>query len=254
MIEPLIIGNWKLNGNQLILQKFIKTLNKELKDIKNCQIAIAPPMLYLAQAKQLISNHKIKLCAQNVDIHLHGAFTGETSAQMLKDIGVEYVIIGHSERRIHHRENDQYISKKYAIAKLFNLMPIICIGETEKEHNQGKTEEICKYQIDAILDSQGIIAFENSIIAYEPIWAIGTNHSADPKQVQDIHEFIRYYLAKKSKVISEQVIIQYGGSVNEKNANLLLDQQDINGLLIGTHSLNEKKFMQIIKAAIAKNI
>ncbi|PPI88030.1 triose-phosphate isomerase [Candidatus Pantoea edessiphila] len=246
MKYPLIIGNWKLNGNSSMIYNFINELNQKMLNINRCKISIAPPTIYLDRVKKMTSS-KIKVCAQNVDINISGAFTGETSIEMLKETGVEYVIVGHSERRIYHKEDYDYIAKKYSIIKLFNLIPVLCIGENARENATGKTEEICKLQIDTILKNQGIKAFRNAVIAYEPIWAIGTGQSATPLKIQTTHEFIRSYLAKKDKEIADQLIIQYGGSINIENAIKIINQPDVDGLLIGTASLNATVFSRIIQ-------
>ncbi|MXP51455.1 triose-phosphate isomerase [Pantoea sp. SoEX] len=251
MRNTLIIGNWKLYGNDLIIQNLINELNKTLAEISKCLVAIAPPLLFIDRIKKNIANN-IKICAQNVDIHISGAFTGDISIKMLKQIGVQYVIIGHSERRIYHKENNDYISKKYALVKSFNLIPVLCIGETELENAQGKTREVCESQIKCILDNQGIEAFKNSVIAYEPVWAIGTGRSATPLQVQHIHKCIRNYLAEQDETIAKTVTIQYGGSVNEKNAFEMINQPDIDGLLIGKSSLNATIFTKIVRIAEMK--
>ncbi|MGP1931899.1 MAG: triose-phosphate isomerase, partial [Arsenophonus sp. ET-DL12-MAG3] len=143
----LVIGNWKLNGNTEIVKKLIKNLRNKLNNITNCNIAIAPPIIYLMQAKQDLIGSNISLCAQNVDINLSGAFTGDISAKMLKDIGVKYIIIGHSERRIYHQESDEYIAKKFSILKSQGLIPVLCIGEYEEENDDTKTKKVCAHQI-----------------------------------------------------------------------------------------------------------
>ncbi|HHJ2609659.1 TPA: triose-phosphate isomerase, partial [Escherichia coli] len=193
----------------------------------------------------------IMLGAQNVDLNLSGAFTGETSAAMLKDIGAQYIIIGHSERRTYHKESDELIAKKFAVLKEQGLTPVLCIGETEAENEAGKTEEVCARQIDAVLKTQGAAAFEGAVIAYEPVWAIGTGKSATPAQAQAVHKFIRDHIAKVDANIAEQVIIQYGGSVNASNAAELFAQPDIDGALVGGASLKADAFAVIVKAAEA---
>ncbi|CUX96234.1 Triosephosphate isomerase [Candidatus Gullanella endobia] len=246
---PLVIGNWKLNGNKRIVSDLITIMRNELRSIVNCNVAIAPPMIYLALAKSYLEGSQIALGAQNVDIHLSGAYTGEISAEMLKDIGAKYIIIGHSERRTYHKESDEFIVKKFAILKTVDLIPVLCIGENEAENKSGQTEAICAFQIDAILDNLGIKAFENTVIAYEPIWAIGTGKSAEPEQVQKVHKFIRSHIAKYNSAISKQIIIQYGGSVNITNVAEFLVQADIDGVLVGGASLKAEVFAEIVKIA-----
>lgn len=255
MRDPLIMGNWKLNGSKYMVIELIKDLCKELFSIKGCRVAIAPPTIYLYLAKNAISVSQIALGAQNVDVNPSGAFTGETSANMLKDIGAKYIIIGHSERRTYHKESDEFIAKKFSVLKDVGLVPILCIGETEFEKETGKTEEVCARQINAVLETQGAAAFKNTVIAYEPVWAIGTGKSATPAQAQEVHKFIRSHIAKKDAVIAEQLIIQYGGSVTDKTAVKLFTQPDIDGALVGGASLKADVFSMIVKAACAaKNV
>ncbi len=251
MRHPLVMGNWKLNGSKQLTADLIKDLNSTLSDISGCSVAIAPPDLYIAQALAATEGSQISVGAQNIDTHLSGAFTGETSAEMLKDLGANYIIIGHSERRTYHHESDELIAEKFALLKQVGLTPVLCIGETEDENAAGKTEEVCARQIDAVLVSQGVEAFKNSVIAYEPVWAIGTGKSATPAQAQAVHKFIRQHIAKQSPEIAEQIIIQYGGSVNDKNAAELFSQPDIDGALVGGASLKAEAFSVIIKAAAA---
>ncbi|WGO83518.1 triose-phosphate isomerase [Arsenophonus apicola] len=251
MRHPLVMGNWKLNGSTKMVKELIENLRNELNSVTGCDVAIAPPALYLAQAQQALAGSKIVLGAQDVDVNLSGAFTGDTSAEMLKDIGAKYIIIGHSERRTYHQESDEYIARKFAVLKSQGLIPVLCIGESEEENSAGKTEQVCARQIDAVLNSLGAGAFENSVIAYEPIWAIGTGKSATPAQAQAVHKFIRDHIAKQDRAIAEQVIIQYGGSVNANNAAELFSQPDIDGALVGGASLKADAFAAIVNAAAA---
>lgn len=251
MRHPFVMGNWKLNGSRHMVNELVTGLRKELAGVADCTVAIAPPEVYITEAEKLAAGSHILLGAQNVDLHLSGAFTGETSAQMLKDVGVKYVILGHSERRTYHKESDELIAQKFAIVKEQGLTPVLCIGETEAENEAGKTQEVCARQIDAVLKTHGIAAFEGAVIAYEPVWAIGTGKSATPAQAQAVHKFIRGHLAKADAKVAEQVIIQYGGSVNAANAAELFSQPDIDGALVGGASLKADAFAQIVKAAEA---
>lgn len=251
MRHPLVMGNWKLNGSKQLTADLIEGLRTALADVKGCDVAIAPPDLYIAQALAAAKGSKINVGAQNIDTHLSGAFTGETSAEMLKDLGANYIIIGHSERRTYHHESDALIAEKFAVLKQLGLTPVLCIGETEAENEAGKTEEVCARQIDAVLTTQGVEAFNNAVIAYEPVWAIGTGKSATPAQAQAVHKFIRQHIAKQSAAVAEQLIIQYGGSVNDKNAAELFGQPDIDGALVGGASLKADAFSVIVKAAAA---
>lgn len=249
MRKPLVMGNWKLNGDKVMAKTLVAELRSALDNVTGCDIAIAPPVMYLNEIKALLDNSPIILGAQNVDTPLSGAFTGDISATMLKDVGAKYIIIGHSERRTYHKESDEYIAKKFAVVKEMGLTPVLCIGETEQENEAGQTEIICARQIDAILNQLGVDAFKQAIIAYEPVWAIGTGKSATPQQAQAVHKFIRNHIAKKDIDIANRVIIQYGGSVNDKNAAELFSQPDIDGALVGGASLKADAFATIVKAA-----
>ncbi|MFI4847386.1 MAG: triose-phosphate isomerase [Candidatus Makana argininalis] len=251
MRYPLIVGNWKLNGTKYIINEMIKVLNDNFKKIKKkCNIVITPPYIYLDFAQKKLYKSKILLGSQDVDIHLFGSFTGETSVKMLKDVGVKYTIIGHSERRFNHYENDEIILKKLSILKKESIIPIICIGETLEDKKKKNTENICINIIDKIIKKLGIEALYNTVIAYEPIWTIGNGNSAKPNYVQKIIKFIRYHISKYDLEISKKIIIQYGGSVNCKNASSYLKKPDIDGLIIGNASLNPNYFTEIVKDAI----
>ncbi|CAL4321229.1 triose-phosphate isomerase [Buchnera aphidicola] len=249
----IIAGNWKLHGNQsTTLGFFLKLKDYFLNNRINHKIIIAPPIIYLQSVNQIINNRNFFLGAQNVDLNRQGAFTGEVSAEMLKDIGVKYVIIGHSERRTYHKEDNQIVAKKFQLLKYIGLIPILCIGENLEQKNKNQIQLICKQQIDVILSTSGKYAFKDSIIAYEPIWAIGSGKSADPKYVQSVHQFIKTYISKNSKINYHEIIVQYGGSVNENNIKYFLQESDINGVLLGGSSLTYETFIKIIE--IAKNV
>ncbi|KGQ34585.1 triose-phosphate isomerase [Gallibacterium anatis] len=252
--RPLVMGNWKLNGSKAFTKELINGLKAELAGVEGCDVAIAPPVMYLAEAEAALAGSKIALGSQNVDLKQSGAFTGDISATMLKDFGAKYIIIGHSERRAYHHESDEFIAQKFAVLKEQGLVPVLCIGESEAENEAGKTEEVCARQIDAVLNTLGVEAFLGAVIAYEPIWAIGTGKSATPAQAQAVHAFIRSHIAKKDAKVAEQVILQYGGSVNDSNAAELFAMPDIDGALVGGASLKAPAFATIVKAAAkAKN-
>ncbi|KGQ68115.1 triose-phosphate isomerase [Gallibacterium anatis] len=252
--RPLVMGNWKLNGSKAFTKELINGLKAELAGVEGCDVAIAPPVMYLAEAEAALAGSKIALGSQNVDLKQSGAFTGDISATMLKDFGAKYIIIGHSERRAYHHESDEFIAQKFAVLKEQGLVPVLCIGESEAENEAGKTEEVCARQIDAVLKTLGAEAFLGAVIAYEPIWAIGTGKSATPAQAQAVHAFIRSHIAKKDAKVAEQVILQYGGSVNDGNAAELFAMPDIDGALVGGASLKAPAFATIVKAAAkAKN-
>lgn len=249
--RPLVMGNWKLNGSKAFTKELIEGLKAELAGVNGCDVAIAPPVMYLAEAEAALAGSQIALGSQNVDVNVQGAFTGDISTAMLKDFGAKYIIIGHSERRTYHKESDEFIAKKFGALKEAGLVPVLCIGESEAENEAGKTEEVCARQIDAVINALGVEAFNGAVIAYEPIWAIGTGKSATPAQAQAVHAFIRGHIAAKSQAVADQVIIQYGGSVNDANAAELFTQPDIDGALVGGASLKAPAFAVIVKAAAA---
>ncbi|MCV2518811.1 MAG: triose-phosphate isomerase [Candidatus Lightella neohaematopini] len=249
MKNLLIISNWKLNGNKYLINHFINKISHIVKSC-NFSIIIAPPLLYLDYMQQVIKLYKcdnyISLSAQNIDIHNYGSFTGEISAKMLKDIGIKYAIIGHADRKIFHKENDNIILKKFTILKSENIFPILCIGETKKEYQSNQTIVICIKQINNIIKNLGILALQDTIIAYEPIWAIGNKIIVNPTYIQKIHNAIRNYLMQINYKIGKYINIQYGGSVNFTNILNLLKQPDINGVLIGKASLDTENFIKIL--------
>ncbi|NUF48865.1 triose-phosphate isomerase [Gilliamella sp. ESL0250] len=249
MRKPLVMGNWKLNGSIEMSKNLVAELKNELSTNTQCDVAIAPPVVYLDFVKHQLDKSNIILGAQDVGVNLSGAFTGEVSVNMLKEVGVTHIIIGHSERRTYHKESDEFIAKKFGVIKEAGLVPVLCIGETEAENEAGQTQAVCARQIDAVIKALGVQAFNGAIIAYEPVWAIGTGKSATPAQAQAVHKFIRDHIAKQDAKVAQQVIIQYGGSVNDKNAAELFTQPDIDGALVGGASLKADAFAAIVKAA-----
>lgn len=251
MRRSLVMGNWKLNGSKAMVSDLIKALDTALTGVEGVDAAIAPPTMYLDLAEQLIakSNSKIILGAQNVDTNVSGAFTGDVSPAMLKDFGVSHVIIGHSERREYHAESDAFIAKKFGLLKEHGLTPVLCIGETDAQNEAGETVAVCARQLNAVIDTLGVEAFNGAVIAYEPIWAIGTGKAATAEDAQRIHAAIRAHIAEKSEEVAKNVIIQYGGSVKPENAEGYFSQPDIDGALVGGASLDAESFAAIVKAA-----
>ncbi|QCI21606.1 triose-phosphate isomerase [Buchnera aphidicola (Hyadaphis tataricae)] len=247
MKKKLIVANWKLNGSMTFISNYFKFLSADLSIYaQRNNIVIAPPSVYLERVYVLIQKLNCFLGAQNIDINLTGSFTGETSVAMLKDLNVQYVIVGHSERRLFHQENNPLIAKKFSLVKSENLIPILCIGETIEEKKYGRTKNILTKQLNCIFEILGTSAFRNTVIAYEPVWAIGTGFSADAEEVQLIHQFLKNYIKKYDPDYND-VIIQYGGSINAHNAKRFIKQPDIDGLLIGSASLNYLEFLKIIE-------
>ncbi|XBC37956.1 MAG: triose-phosphate isomerase [Buchnera aphidicola (Floraphis choui)] len=247
MQKKIIVANWKLNGSIKLLHNLLKPITNFVREKKILiKLIIVPPFVYLYPAYKIVMNTKIMIGAQNVDLHLNGAFTGEISVSMLNDVNVKYVIIGHSERRLHHKENNIIVAKKFKIVKDFQLIPILCIGETENDYNSGMTKQICQHQIDTIFDSLGEQAFFNTIIAYEPIWAIGSGKIPSLNFIEDICNFIKNYILKRQATNKKLFYIQYGGSVNQTNIKDLCKIVEIDGFLIGSASLDFDNFFKIL--------
>jgi len=253
MRRPVVMGNWKLNGSKAMVRDLISGLDKEIEGLEGVDVAVAPPSLYIDLAERVIAegSKKIILGAQDTDIQNSGAYTGDTAPEMLKEFGVTHVIIGHSERRDYHSESDEFVAQKFAFLKENGLTPVLCIGETEAQNEAGETEAVCSRQINAVIKTLGVEAFNGAIIAYEPIWAIGTGKAATAEEAQHIHASIRALIAKESTAVAEQLIIQYGGSVKASNAAELFSQPDIDGALVGGAALDAKGFAEIAKAAAA---
>lgn len=251
MRRKVIAGNWKMNNNlaesQNLISKLIEGLSKEKT---NCDVIICPPFTSLSLSASLISGSIIKLGAQNMYFEENGAFTGEISASMLLSSGCEYVILGHSERRHIFGETDDLINKKIKKSLSSGLKPIFCVGETLDERESGVTNEIIKRQVYEGLNGLSEKDLDTIIIAYEPVWAIGTGKTATPNQAQEVHNFIRSSVSGKfSSAAAEKIIIQYGGSVKPDNAKELLSQKDIDGALVGGACLKAESFIGIIQAA-----
>jgi len=251
MRKKVIAGNWKMNNDLQASEKLIVKLKNLLQNNKiNCEVIINPPFTSLSEASRLIGGSSIKLGAQNMHFEDSGAFTGEVSASMLKSVGCEFVILGHSERRHIFGETDDMINKKIKKALSAGLKPIFCIGELLEERENGTTNDIIKRQVLNGLDGVSVDQMENIIIAYEPVWAIGTGKTASPLQAQEVHSFVRsLILDKYGKTTAENITVQYGGSVKPDNAKELLSQNDIDGALVGGACLKADSFMGIILSA-----
>jgi len=251
MRKKVIAGNWKMNKDLSesvsLISELINGLNNESI---NSDVIVCPPFISLETAKALIKNSNIKLGAQNLSNETAGAFTGEISAPMLASVGCEYVIIGHSERRAIYGESDELINSKIHKAFEFGLKPIFCIGESLNDREQEITENVVEKQLSLGLNDVNESQMGSIIVAYEPIWAIGTGKTATPDQAQDVHRFIRNFIKNKySEAIADGLVIQYGGSVKPSNAEVLLSQPDIDGALIGGACLDHESFISIIKSA-----
>ncbi|MDT7517792.1 triose-phosphate isomerase [Rhodoferax sp. TBRC 17660] len=246
MKKKLIAGNWKMNGSAAANAALVEALRAGLAGA-SCQMAICVPAVYLSQVAQLVQNSDIGLGAQDVSAYDSGAYTGEISAAMLRECGVRYVIVGHSERRQYHGETDATVAVKTQKALAAGVTPIVCVGETLAEREAGKTEEVVKRQLAAVIHTNGHCISE-IVVAYEPVWAIGTGKTATPAQAQEVHAVLRAQLLAATPH-AERMHILYGGSMNASNAAELLAQKDIDGGLVGGASLKAPDFLAIAAAA-----
>ncbi|WP_234196617.1 triose-phosphate isomerase [Pseudacidovorax sp. NFM-22] len=245
--KQLIAGNWKMNGGLAANEALIGALRQGVGQ-PVCDVAVCVPAPYLAQVQVLTQGSPIALGAQDVSAHAQGAFTGEQSVSMLKDFGVGYAIVGHSERRQYHGETDEVVAAKAGAALAGGITPIVCVGETLAEREAGKTEEVVRRQLAAVIHANGHCISE-IVVAYEPVWAIGTGKTATPEEAQAVHAVLRAQLQHAAGDAAARIRILYGGSMNAANAASLLAQPDIDGGLIGGASLKAPDFLQIIAAA-----
>ena len=249
MRRPLVAGNWKLNGSLSSISELISGMREQFSSVKNAELAVCPPYIYLSHVQKLLQGSGIALGAQDCSDQESGAYTGEVAAAMIKEFGCKYNIIGHSERRHVYGDSNDKVATKFAHVVKNGLTPILCVGETLKDREDGHTEVVISNQINAVLDLFGIEAFKNAVIAYEPVWAIGTGQVATPAQAQEVHEEIRLTLDAKNKDIAANIRILYGGSMKPDNAQELLQQPDIDGGLIGGAALKAEDFIGIALAA-----
>lgn len=246
MRKKLVAGNWKMHGSQAENAALLAAIKPALAGI---EAVVCVPFPYLAQAQALLAGSSIAWGAQNVSEQAKGAFTGEVSASMLLDFGCKYVIVGHSERRSLYGESDALVASKYRVAQSAGLIPILCVGESLDERESGVTEAVVARQLDAVIDAAGVGSLAKAVVAYEPVWAIGTGKTASPEQAQAVHAFIRGKIAALDSGVANQLVIQYGGSVKASNASELMAQPDIDGGLIGGASLVAGEFVAICQAA-----
>ncbi|HTM64420.1 MAG TPA: triose-phosphate isomerase [Gammaproteobacteria bacterium] len=249
MRKPLIAGNWKMHGSVSQAKALIEGIKLGASSYPDINILICPTFVHLTLAHQLLEKSTVMLGAQNLYLGEQGAFTGEVSGAMLKDAGCEYVLVGHSERRSLFHDDLPLVAEKFKAAQQAGLIPVLCIGETRAEREAGQTEPVIRAQLQSVLDAAGIEAFRNAVIAYEPVWAIGTGLTASPEQAQTAHAYIRHLLAQNNVDIAQTICILYGGSMKPENAAALLAMADIDGGLIGGASLDAKSFLAICAAA-----
>jgi triosephosphate isomerase len=249
MRKPLVAGNWKMHGSRADNSALVSAIVQGLSGDEQVEVAVCPPFVYLADVVRAVKDTPMAVGAQDVCAEPVGAFTGEVSAAMLRDVGCKYVIVGHSERRQIYREDDALVARKFLAAQQQKLIPILCVGETLEEREKAETDHIIARQLDAVLAVAGIAALAQAVIAYEPVWAIGTGKNATPEQAQAVHAFIRGRLARQDAKIADAIRILYGGSVKAANAGELFGMPDVDGGLVGGASLKGEEFMRICGAA-----
>ena len=249
MRRSIVAGNWKMHGSRAENKSLLETVLAQLPADAQAECVVCPPFVYLADAARLLHDTAARLGAQNLSAEAQGAFTGEVSAAMLCDIGCQYVLVGHSERRQLYGENDALVARKVAAALGRGLTPIVCVGEQLAEREANATNSVVGRQLDAVVELCGIEAVGRMVLAYEPVWAIGTGRTASPEQVQAVHDFIRRRLAAKDANIAALVRVLYGGSVKASNALELFRMPDVDGGLIGGASLKAEEFLAILAAA-----
>lgn len=249
MRRSLVAGNWKMHGSQEMVSRLLQGLTDGIgTGLGDVDVVVCPPTPYLQLSQSLLQDSTVTLGAQNVHDQPGGAFTGEVAVSMLMDFGVRFVITGHSERRQLFGETDEVVARKFAAIHEQGLTPVLCVGETLAQREEGAAEAVVATQLNAVFQHNGIAAMKDAVIAYEPVWAIGTGKTASPAQAQQMHSFIREQLAKLDADVAGQTRIVYGGSVNADNARELFAQVDIDGGLVGGASLKLDEFITICKS------
>ena len=251
MRKKIVAANWKMNMTQAESERFVQSLLLDLGDITEVEVVIVPPFTAIAKVMEALgASQSIKVGAQNMHWEPNGPFTGEISAALLRDLLVRYVVLGHSERRMLFGETDEIVNRKVRAAHEATLRPIVCVGETLEQRDKGNVEKILSIQLRGSLKDLNEKELQETVIAYEPVWAIGTGRNATPQQAQEAHAFIRQTLREISdEATADRIRIQYGGSVKPENARGLMTQADIDGALVGGASLDPRSFAQIVKAA-----
>jgi len=252
MRRKLVAGNWKMQGSLAQNAGLLDAVRGGMASIPNVDCAVCVPFPYLSQAQQKLSGSAVKWGAQNVHQLEKGAYTGEVSATMLRDFGCGYVIVGHSERRAYYKEGSSLVAEKFLAAQRTGITPILCVGETLEQRESGITETVVAEQLDALIQLGGVGALRNAVVAYEPVWAIGTGKTASSEQAQAVHTFIRQRVASLDGQIASGLCILYGGSVKANNAAELFAMPDIDGGLIGGASLVADEFLAICRAGVRK--
>jgi triosephosphate isomerase len=248
MRRKLVVGNWKMHGSLTQNGSLLGAIKSGAAQLSRVDVAVCPPFPYLAQLRQELSASAVKWGAQDVHQLEKGAFTGEVSAAMLADFACTYVIVGHSERRSIYGESSRLVAEKFAAAQKAGLVPILCVGETLEQRESGATEAVVAEQLDAVIELVGVQALRKSVLAYEPVWAIGTGKTATPEQAQAVHAFIRQRVAGHDAQVAQGLVVLYGGSVKAANAAELFAMADIDGGLIGGAALIAEEFLAICRA------
>jgi triosephosphate isomerase (TIM) len=253
MRRQMVAGNWKMHGSRSTNQALLAELEMSLKPEWPIDIVVFPPYVYISDAVRLLEDGRIAVGAQDVCAESGGAFTGQVCAAMLKDVGCAYVIVGHSERRRWYHEDDALVARKFAAVLEQGLTPVLCVGESLEEREAQQTEAVIGRQLDAVIATHGIGGFSRAILAYEPVWAIGTGRTASPQQAQAVHAFLRARIHAQDAKMSRHLRILYGGSVKAGNAAELFAMPDVDGGLVGGASLSADEFQQICAAAAVRH-
>lgn len=249
MRKPMVAGNWKLNGSQSSVTTLAQEIVAGCQELDQVEVLVCPVYVHIPMVQGIVDGKGVALGAQDASIQDTGAFTGEVSSDMLSEFGCGYVIIGHSERRSLFGDSNEVVAQKFVSVQKAGLTPVLCVGESLEERESGVTEQIVGEQLDAVISLAGIEALAQSVIAYEPVWAIGTGKTASPQQAQDVHAFIRNKLSQVNADVAAGVRVLYGGSVKPDNAQELFSMEDIDGGLIGGASLKSEDFLAICQAA-----
>jgi triosephosphate isomerase (TIM) len=253
MRRPVVAGNWKMHGSRSANEALLSELVERVKPDWHIDVVVFPPYVYLSDAVRAVEEGDISVGAQDLCAEAPGAFTGQVAAAMVKDVGCRYVIVGHSERRRLYHEDDALVARKFAAALGAGLTPVLCVGETLEEREAHRTEAIVARQLDAVTALVGIASFAGAILAYEPVWAIGTGRTASPQQAQEVHAYLRSRIAAQDAKMAGRLRILYGGSVKASNARELFAMPDVDGGLVGGASLSADEFVEICSAAAVRN-
>lgn len=250
MRQPMVVGNWKMCGCRSDIKVLLVGVLAGVASGGAPEVVVCPPAVYLDQVSSQLRGSEVKLSGQNCASAAEGAYTGEVSAAMLADVGCQYVIVGHSERRQYFLETDESVAEKFRLVQASGLVPILCVGETLEQRRSGDANKVVASQLESVIDSVGVDSFLAAVVAYEPVWAIGTGLTATPEQAQEMHAYIRSLVAEKKGEVAQELRVLYGGSVKPENARELFSQADVDGGLVGGASLEAEKFVAIVKAVI----